>query len=73
MDHKTAIVNARIEPKLKAQAERILQDTGLSPASAIRVFYQHICLHKGLPFLVGVPNNSKERKILEDALLTEFD
>jgi DNA-damage-inducible protein J len=54
--HKIATVNARIEPKLKHQAEHILHKVGLSSAEAVRLFYKQICLHKGLPFEVRVPN-----------------
>lgn len=54
--HKIATVNARIEPKLKNQAELILHKVGLSSAEAVRLFYKQICLHKGLPFEVKIPN-----------------
>jgi DNA-damage-inducible protein J len=54
--HKEATVNARIEPKLKADAEHILHEVGLSSAEAVRLFYKQICLHKGLPFEVSIPN-----------------
>jgi len=54
--HKVATVNARIEPKLKSQAETILHKVGLTSAEAVRLFYTQICLHKGLPFEIRVPN-----------------
>ena len=54
--NKAATINARIEPKLKHQAETILHDVGLSTAEAIRIFYTQICLNKGLPFEVKLPN-----------------
>jgi DNA-damage-inducible protein J len=54
--HKTATINARIEPKLKAEAEHILDEVGLSSADAIRIFYKQVCLKKGLPFSVNIPN-----------------
>ena len=53
---KAAIINTRIEPELKANAESILKEVGLSSAEAIRIFYKQICLQKGLPFEVKVPN-----------------
>lgn len=55
--NKAATINARIEPKLKYQAEAILHQVGLSTAEAIRVFYIQICLKKGLPFDVKLPND----------------
>jgi DNA-damage-inducible protein J len=54
--NKAATINARIEPKLKHQAETILHDVGLSTAEAIRIFYIQICLNKGLPFEVKLPS-----------------
>ena len=54
--HKIATVNARIEPRLKTQAETILLRVGLTSAEAIRLFYRQICLNKGLPFSVKIPN-----------------
>ena len=54
--HKTETLNARIEPTLKNNAERILKKLGLSNAEAIRLFYTQICLNKGLPFEIKIPN-----------------
>lgn len=54
--HKIATVNARIEPKLKERAEIILHKVGLTSAEAVRLFYMQVCLHKGLPFEVKIPN-----------------
>jgi DNA-damage-inducible protein J len=54
--NKAATINARIEANLKYQAEAILHNVGLSTAEAIRIFYTQICLNKGLPFEVKLPN-----------------
>lgn len=56
--HKTETLNARIEPALKSNAERILKKLGLSNAEAIRLFYTQICLNQGLPFDVKIPNKT---------------
>ena len=56
--HKTETLNARIEPALKSNAERILKKLGLSNAEAIRLFYTQICLNKGLPFDIKIPNKT---------------
>jgi addiction module RelE/StbE family toxin len=37
---KTEAITARVEPKLKARAERILDELGLDANDAIRVFYK---------------------------------
>ena len=64
--HKTALVNARIEPALKSKVESILHKTGLSSAEAIRLFYTQICLNDGLPFAVKIPNKVTQ-KAMHDA------
>lgn len=56
--HKTAMINARINPDLKHKAENILHRIGLSSAEAIRLFYTQVCLRKGLPFEARIPNKT---------------
>ena len=63
--NKAATINARIEPVLKHHAEAILHDVGLSTADAIRIFYIQICLKKGLPFEVKLPNKKTLSAIKE--------
>jgi DNA-damage-inducible protein J len=58
---KTDTVRVQIEPKLKAEAERILDELGLGAADAIRVFYKQVVLRKGLPFDLAVPNEATRR------------
>jgi len=53
---KTATVRARIEPRLKKEAEHVLEDLGLSATKAITLFYRQVTLRKGLPFDVVIPN-----------------
>ncbi len=54
--NKTAVVHARIEPRIKKEAEGVLRKLGMSPTEAIRLFYRQICLRGGLPFSVRIPN-----------------
>jgi len=63
---KTETLNARIEPTLKNNAEQILKKLGLSNAEAIRLFYTQICLNKGLPFSIKLPNE-KTKAAMYDA------
>jgi DNA-damage-inducible protein J len=58
---KTEAIKARVEPKLKAEAERILDKLGLDASDAIRVFYKQVVLRKGLPFDVAIPNEATRR------------
>lgn len=62
---KTAMIRARMEPDLKAEAERVLAEVGLSPTEAIRLFYRQVSLHQGLPFAVRLPNAATRAAIHE--------
>jgi DNA-damage-inducible protein J len=61
---KTTTVRARIEPRLKREAEHVLGDLGLSATQAITLFYRQVTLRKGLPFDVVIPN-ATTRKTFE--------
>jgi len=60
---KTATVHARIEPKLKKQAEGILRRLGLNQTQAITLFYKQVELHNGLPFDIVIPNKTTLRTL----------
>ena len=53
---KTEMIRARVEPDLKAQAERVLRELGLSATEAITLFYKQVVLRQGIPFEVSIPN-----------------
>ena len=53
---KTAVIHARIEPQIKQKAEGVLQNLGITPTEAIRIFYRQISMRGGLPFAVEIPN-----------------
>ena len=53
---KTEMIRARVEPKLKRQAEELFSELGLSATEAITLFYKQVTLHRGLPFTVRMPN-----------------
>ena len=63
---KTAMVNARIEPKLKSDVETILRKLGLSTTQAVTLFFRHVKNYRGLPFDVRLPN-ATTRRAIEDA------
>ena len=61
---KSAMVQARVEPDLKNNAESIFRELGLNSAQAITMFYKQVELTGGLPFNVVV-TNEKTRKTFE--------
>ena len=58
---KTETIRARVDAKLKAKAEGVLEKLGLSAGDAIRLFYRQVALQKGLPFDVKLPNATTRR------------
>lgn len=75
MGEKTAQIRARMEPELKERAEAVIRDLGMTPSTAINVFYRQIALRKELPFEVSLPNEvtreamkeAEEREGMTDA------
>jgi len=62
---KSAMVRARIQPRLKANAEKVFNNLGLSATQAITLFYRQVELRKGLPFGVVVPNRTTSRTLAD--------
>ncbi len=62
---KTTTVRARVETKLKDDAEAVLQKLGLTTSQAITIYLKQITLYKGIPFEVKIPNETT-LKALED-------
>ncbi len=60
---KSAMIRARVDPKLKIRAEALLAHLGLSATSAITLFYRQVVLRRGLPFELHVPNAVTQRAI----------
>ena len=52
---RTSNIVARVEPKIKEQAEMVLDQLGISMSNAIGVFLRQIVLHQGIPFDVKLP------------------
>lgn len=52
---KSATLNLRINPRLKADAETILSRLGIPMSTAVDMFLNQIVLVGGIPFSVTVP------------------
>lgn len=62
---KTGYITARVEPKLKARAGRVLAKVGVSTTDAITMFLTQVVLTDGLPFEVRTPN-ARTRQAIEE-------
>ena len=52
---KTATLNLRVNPELKANAEMILSRLGIPMSTAIDIFLNQVVLSGGIPFSVTIP------------------
>ncbi len=55
---KDAIVRARVEPRLKQEAESVFESLGISTTEAIRMFLTQVKMRRGLPFAVEIPRDA---------------
>jgi len=53
---KTTTIQARIDPEIKAQAQKILNTLHISMSEAISIYLTQVVLHKGIPFDIKIPN-----------------
>ena len=73
---RTATVRARIEPRLKDDAEEIFASFGLSTTEAINLFFRQVSLRRDFPFPVRKPNaetRAAMREVLTGEGLIECD
>ena len=66
--NKSAMIRARVDPKLKDEVEDVFAQLGLSATQAITLFYQQVRLNRGLPFDVRIPNAITQRTFAETDL-----
>ena len=55
---RTTTIQARIDPQVKVDAQKILQTLNISMSEAISIYLTQVALHKGLPFDVRIPNET---------------
>lgn len=67
---KSANVMARVEPDLKAEAEEIMAQLGLSASTVINTLYRQIVLCRGIPYSLTIPRTIPTR---EGMTKEEFD
>ena len=68
---KSAVLNLRIEPEIKADAEELFSNFGLTVTDAVNVFLRQSLIKGGFPFEIKLP----QQKPLDYSTLTkeEFD
>lgn len=60
---KTANINVRIEPEIKAGAEKLFSSFGITVTDAINIFLRKSLMEGGLPFEVKQPHYNIETEM----------
>ena len=55
--NQTSTIHTRIDEKTKKESESVLQQIGMTPTEAVRLFYRQIALRKEFPLELRVPNH----------------
>ena len=58
--NKSATIQARIDPKVKQRAQKILNKLNITMSEAISLFLTQVFLNKGIPFEIKIPNQLTE-------------
>ncbi len=69
---KTAIIQTRIDPKVKIKAQKILSKLNISMSEAISLFLTQVSLNKGIPFEIKIPNKLTEETLLKSEIGEEL-
>lgn len=67
---RSAVMNIRIEPKVKADAEELFGSFGLTVTDAVNVFLRQSLMRGGFPFEIVRPKSMEE---LRADLLSELE
>jgi len=60
---RTATIQARIDPKIKVQAQKILGELQISMSDAISMYLAQVALQKRIPFDLKIPNELTTKTI----------
>ena len=62
---KTGYITARVDDKLKAQAEKVLRRVGVSTSEVITMLLHQVVLRGGVPFAIEIPNKETQQAMRE--------
>ncbi len=65
---RTANIYTRVDPAVKEQAERILDQLGIPMSNAVGMFLRQVVIHNGIPFEMRLPSR---RPLVFDELNAE--
>lgn len=57
---KTDTLNIRIEPQLKKEVEKTLNDLGMNIAEAVTIFLKQVVMTDSIPFIIRKPKFNED-------------
>lgn len=63
-----ALIQARIDSKVKEDAENIMNQLGISLNEAIRMFLMQVIIHKGIPFKPTLKPEYEPNEMLQQVI-----
>ncbi len=71
---RTATLNLRVSPEVKAEAESVLSQLGISMSTAVTMFLRQVALTGGIPFVPQPPHAPRSIDIdaMDDARLARL-
>jgi len=64
-NNKTDVVRARIDAKIKKDAEKVIKRIGVSHSTLINMMYRAVIAEQGIPLSLHVPNEKTKRALRE--------
>lgn len=68
---RTANVFARVEPEIKEQAEKVLEQLGIPMSNAVGMFLRQVVIQQGIPFDMKLP--AKRPLFMGEMTKEQFD
>ncbi len=62
---KTAVIQTRIDPKVKEKAQKVLKKLNITMSEAISLFLTQVSLNNGIPFEIKIPNEQTQKTLLK--------
>ncbi|MBU0619256.1 type II toxin-antitoxin system RelB/DinJ family antitoxin [Patescibacteria group bacterium] len=68
---KTQYLQVRLDPRMKAQAESVLERLGLSMTQAVKLFFRQVIMRKAIPFSIVIPKDKRAYATVEEEAMIE--
>lgn len=59
----TKTISIRVDDNLKKDANKILNELGLTQSQAVNMFFKQVVLHKGIPFDIKLTNQIVDSEV----------